>query len=209
MIAVTEKHVEAVKALLVRNIGVNVPGMYDTPLTMACRMGSEELVRILLKHDADVNISDPDKWWPLHSACRYYTVTIVEIVLQKSSDVNVKIPDGWTPLHSAARYGETDMVKSILERNPECHLRRLDTVTCCHSLWQPGCEENPNIHAKDFEGWTPLHTAARMSKPGVLSMILEKKPDINATDCDDWTALHLTLCTKLLDIAKPRTEQGS
>ncbi|KAJ5541151.1 hypothetical protein N7494_006227 [Penicillium frequentans] len=214
MVAITEERMEAVEALLVHNVAVDMPGVYDTPLTMACRMESEESVRILLKHDADVNLSDPDKWWPLHSACRYSTVTIVGIVLQSGPDINVKAPDGWTPLHFAARYGEQEMVKSILERNPDVDSVTSDGLTPLHVAIRYGnrdvvhliLEKNTNIHAKDSEGWTPLHTAARNSKPGVLSMILEKKPDINATDYDDWTALHLAvryrnieIVTKILD----------
>ena len=127
-----QRQLAMVSLLLIRGADVNLAtsfGGQRTPLHIAVRRGSIDVVELLLAHGADVNArlrssyfptgaSDLGNWefscaWqgqmslylkgrtPLHLAlCRLHT-TIAELLLAHGADVNAQDSLGYTPLHIA------------------------------------------------------------------------------------------------------------
>jgi len=71
-------------------------------------------------------------------------------------------------IHTAAMFGNLEEVESILAQKPEF------------------------VHAKDEDGYTPLHLAiSELGNKEVVKLLIEKGADINARDRDGYTPLHL------------------
>jgi ankyrin repeat protein/phage shock protein PspC (stress-responsive transcriptional regulator) len=67
------------------------------------------------------------------------------------------------------------------------------------------------IHAKDDDGWTPLHHAAK-NNPNVevLKYLVSQGADVNTKNNMDWTPLHhATLCNTNIEVLKYLVSQGA
>ncbi len=46
------------------------------------------------------------------------------------------------------------------------------------------------VHARDADGYTPLHRAAYNNRVAMVQWLLERGADVGARTLDGWTALH-------------------
>ena len=138
------EHNEIVEFLLKCGADVNAENYDDqTPLHIAAKSGRMGIVRILIKHGADVNAGeDIDGWTPIHSAVLSGFCFITEIIIcylvKHGANINTKNTIE-PPLHFAVRLNRRDT--SIVE----CLLK-------CGADINAKCTENGN---------TPLHEATR------------------------------------------------
>jgi ankyrin repeat protein len=94
-----------------------------TPLMQATTNCDEEMVKLLLQHKADVNISRPNGMTALLQAFMQYApckkenrIKIINMLLdQPNININVKTDSGITPLMYAAADGYTAIVQRLLE----------------------------------------------------------------------------------------------
>ena len=144
----------------------------QTALHAAASKGHQEVVAVLLEHpgfDHNVVTLDTD-WSSLHLAVSGGHYKVVALLLQQPG-IEVNLPHyiaGWTPLHIAAIFGACpDMVEILLK--------------------QPGI----NINARDREGWTALHRAARYDHEEILRLLLDQPGiDEKATTNRGLSVLH-------------------
>jgi cytohesin len=138
------------------------------PLHLAAEFGQANMVGLLLRYKADINLGNGQGNAPLHLAVTNRHPKVIAVLLAAKADVNRKNRAGWAPLHEAAQMGDLDLVKFLLHRKAD-----------------------PN--ARDQEGWSPLHAAAigredwpqarprrRKDYTGVAALLLAYKADINA-----------------------------
>ncbi len=160
--AVFNKNYKTVIALLKTKVNINkVPkGQTGTPLTNACRNGSLEIVRALIKAGADVNLIDKRAERPLKTASNGYqekNISIIVKILLKNGakpDLFKKGEDG--PLHYAAMFGHFDAVKSLVKYGA-------------------------NVNLLGAYKRTPLiYAAADASSPEMVKFLLDSKAKINA-----------------------------
>ncbi|KAF7889949.1 uncharacterized protein EAF02_002364 [Botrytis sinoallii] len=161
-----------------------------TVLHLACHSrNSVELLKILVKHGADLNWTDSTNGNTLlHETAahimgtvhgnRYNSLskdgkqTFVSVVrrLCPKFDVNAKDINGYTPLHYACATSEYSVFALITA--------------------------GADLNSQSFNRRTPLHCAARGRQCGVLSMLLNHAQrigftiDINSQDSDGMTPLH-------------------
>ncbi|EDO47344.1 predicted protein, partial [Nematostella vectensis] len=138
-----------------------------TPIMLAAENGCFESVRVLLDHNANVDIRDSENKTVLH-----YAIGVAEILkeilkvkagteISRLTSNNYRL--GNTPLHYAARHGY---------------------ISTIHEMF--------TIYLRDVQGQTPLHYAARQGSKKALELILENKPDcLNVTDKNQNTAIHM------------------
>ena len=87
-----------------------------TPLHLASRQGSVEVVRTLLSNDADVEALTSTGVGPLHLASESGSVEAVEALIDHGADPDVRdLRSGRTPLVFATASGRVEVMKTLLE----------------------------------------------------------------------------------------------
>lgn len=112
----------------------NVNGVFagHTSLQAASQNGHLDVIKVLLKFNADVEMEDKDGDRAVHHAAFGDEPAVIQLLAQASADLNARNKRRQTALHIAVNKGHNNVVKTLLE------LR-------CHPSLQ------------DSEGDTPLH----------------------------------------------------
>lgn len=89
-----------------------------TALHMAARYNkSLDIVKELIKNNANVNEKINDNWTPLHIASKHGHVDIVKLLIKNKANVNEPDENGWTPLHIAIKWNQLKVVEVLLEKH--------------------------------------------------------------------------------------------
>ncbi|KAJ8667172.1 hypothetical protein QAD02_008834 [Eretmocerus hayati] len=157
----------------------------------------KKLVKLLLKHGANVNISDNDGLTILHDLSDHDLVFSEEDKIDITSDilkcgvnVNAKTKVGKPPLFLTIRNGFFKLTKMLLEHGADVN-SRYDT----------------------YKRFNPLHTLAYYSEYGeasvdIFNALLKKGAEVNAMEEDGATALHIVIdCHGLCDNIPGETDQ--
>ena len=172
--------------------GANVNEIYEhsgsTPLHIACNSDhpNVEIIKLLLKKQAKINVQDKDGNTPLHIACNRKDANkdIIYYLLNLSfytPNVNIQNKEngagygdgGATPLHIACLYSNTDIIELILDKAADVNLT----------------EEGGN---------TPLHIACSRktfteSTDEIVKLLVKNGADVNAKNNDNQTPLYRVL----------------
>eukprot|EP00733_Pompholyxophrys_punicea_P000342 Pompholyxophrys_punicea_v1_NODE_89_length_3617_cov_47.365806.p1 type:complete len:429 gc:universal NODE_89_length_3617_cov_47.365806:1173-2459(+) len=130
-LAAVQGHCAIAEALI--NAGADVNGRNQwqrTPL-IAAAPGSEEMVTLLLAHNAEVNAKDDLQLTALHRACDNTTndTKIVSLLVDAGAQVNVLDNEQQTPLHWAAKSANPESVTLLLSLGADATLRDKDGLT--------------------------------------------------------------------------------
>ncbi|VDI68417.1 Hypothetical predicted protein [Mytilus galloprovincialis] len=85
----------------------------SSPLHIACFMGRIDVVRCLLHHNADINMTKEDGTTPLFYASEVGHEDIVRLLLEKVADTQISRLDGASPLNIATDNGHTSIVMML------------------------------------------------------------------------------------------------
>jgi ankyrin repeat protein len=166
------------EALVIKSIEQNanvncrkgIVGM--TPLMRAIHNKYDAIVKILLKHNANINAQDKYNKTALHLAvsydcASYNTVAIIQLLLEEGAKVDIADQFGATPLYEAAHDGSLEIVKMLLAYGA-----------------------NANIQASEYENQTAL-----MSKHfEVVEALLTSISNADAPAMrDSYFALHRSM----------------
>ncbi|CAM9425723.1 unnamed protein product [Lampetra fluviatilis] len=172
-----------------------------SPLLMAAEKGHVEVVRILLKNNARVDVFDELGKAALHLAAENGHEGIADILLWHKAFVNAKTKLGLTPLHLGAERGYNRLVRllcethhatidalSLIKRTP-LHLAALNgQLNVCNSLLRM----NADINATDIHGQTPLHLAAENDHSEVVKLFLKQRPElVTSANASGSTCAHI------------------
>ena len=138
----------------------------------ACKYGNLEIVELLLKNDADLNITDSDGKSTLYwAACNDddgEAADIVKKLIEESVDINKPANDGRTALVGAVINGNFRAIEVLLAAGAYPNILMSDGRTSLHITVQQGeiksikalldAGADPNIQENDG-GNTPLHVA--------------------------------------------------
>lgn len=131
---------------------------FDEPLIVKLSGASEEVIRSLLEHGADVNVRGMRGLAPLHYYVKAHSpssgleegnLEMVKLLLKHGADVGIKDEKGLTPLHMSAK---SEIADTLIN-------------------------SGANINAIDNEGNTPLSTAASNRKYDVVRTLLSRGAD--------------------------------
>lgn len=135
-----------------------------TPLSEACARGHVACVTLLLQHGASPKGSSLSAS-PIHEAAAKGHPECIESLVHHGADVDQHTDQSGSPLYIA------------------CTNQHLSTV---RKLLQLGASVN-----RSKDGDSPLHTAARLSNPELVSVLLEHGADCNCRDTQGKQPLDL------------------
>lgn len=130
---------------------------------------SVELLRLAVKHGANISSRSRDGPAPIHVATRYGHLETMLMLLEKGVDVNMPMRSGSTPLHMAAEQGDIQMTRMLIEKGA-------------------------NVNGGVLTGETPLGMAAREGHCEIAKMLLDEGADVTYRNPNGWTPLHLAAC---------------
>ncbi|CAB4060140.1 MIB [Lepeophtheirus salmonis] len=152
---------------LVSRDGCNVNGVFagHTALQAASQNGHIEVIKALLRRNADLEIEDKDGDRAVHHAAFGDEPNVMELLAASGADLNARNKRRQTALHIGVNKGHFGVVKSILK-----------------------LKGHPSL--QDSEGDTPLHDAISKKKDEMLSLLLEHHADIMLTNNNGFNCLH-------------------
>ncbi|XP_043276401.1 E3 ubiquitin-protein ligase MIB1 isoform X2 [Venturia canescens] len=136
-----------------------------TALQAASHKGHLEVIKILLRFKADVEIEDEDGDRAVHHAAFGDEPGVMALVAGAGADLNARNKRRQTALHIAVNKGHAGVVRTLLELG-------------CHPSLQ------------DAEGDTPLHDAISKKRDDMLALLLDHGADITRTNNTGFNALH-------------------
>ena len=129
------QHVDAMQLLLERGASIDMRCNAGLPIHYASRAGRADVIRLFLRHNADVNATNNRNYTQLHWASRMGDPVVVQILLANRADINAVSDDG-TPLYLASRDARLEVVRLLLERGADLNIRG----PRAHSLFQVATE---------------------------------------------------------------------
>ncbi|KAG8247521.1 E3 ubiquitin-protein ligase mib1 [Homalodisca vitripennis] len=150
-----------------KRMDADVNGVFGghTALQAASQNGHLEVIKILLRHQADVEVEDKDGDRAVHHAAFGDEPGVMELLAHAGADLNARNKRRQTALHIAVNKGHVGVVKTLLELG-------------CHPSLQ------------DSEGDTPLHDAISKKRDDMLTLLLDHNADIMLTNNNGFNALH-------------------
>lgn len=115
--------IQGFQGLIAENANIN--GL--TPLHRASLFGNLEIIKELIKYQANINEKDACGWTPLHHATYNGHLEIVEELIKHQvltdssglklslANINEQTNFGSTPIHFASAYGHLEIVKKLID----------------------------------------------------------------------------------------------
>lgn len=134
----------------------------QTAVHLAALHSNEDILKLLLNANVNVNCMDSTGNTPLHYACRTKSASFVRTLIAAKANIQVRnINTGYVPLHDAARHGNIEAVKELI---------------AAHAPHMPRTES----------GEFPLDLAKEMNRTEVVEFLSNYKPPPPSTFKYQW-----------------------
>lgn len=148
-------------------------------LHWAAANGHPALLRLVLRHGADVDCRDAIGSTPVHSAVLRRQLGTLSILLEAGADAERWDLQGWTPLHLAAITGNSDVVARLLAHGVDI-----------------------NARSRAMYRKTALHYAALLGQCDVFRLLVERGADLSVQDTTGMTAGVKAIYAGQMDIVQ-------
>ena len=188
------------------------------PLNLAEYQSLPEVVKILVRHNANINLQDVGGNTPLHllSKSRLNEADVIDLtllLLDHGAEVNRQDKGNQSPLHLAVLRGWTKLSAILLEHGADVTAEDYNRRTVLHSLlseslFDEGAIINlsllllkygARVNRQDKDNKTPLHLAVVHGWTKLSAILLEHGADVTAEDNNRRTVLHALLSGSWLD----------
>lgn len=109
-------NINTVRGFLNQGMNVNnkVGAGISTPIGLAAQFGHTDIVRLLIRAGANVNIRDINGWTPLMWAATKGYLEIVRLLIQAGANVNNR-SNGWSVLQRAIATNHRAVVRTLIQ----------------------------------------------------------------------------------------------
>ncbi|XP_014209663.1 uncharacterized protein LOC106640224 [Copidosoma floridanum] len=196
--AVKNSDPEIVEMLI--NSGADVNAENGQPILYAVLSGFADIVEVLVRNKALVNLKYMDQNSLLHlSVARNYR-KVTEALLASGVDVNATNRSNVTPLSVAISMGSVNIVAILLAHGADIYATIKEGLTPLHIA---SCEGNVDVleillrhgvdaNIKDDESRTPLEMAIAYGSSKVAKILFHHtKVNINSQGVNDFSLLHI------------------
>lgn len=127
--AIAQNNMDLLQILIENGANVNYTGgdsWAKTPLMTASRLGLDNVVRILLTRNVDINAVDINGNTALHTAALNSQLSVVKLLLEKNPNLDIQNKVGNTALHLAVISGNIDIVGELVLKGANTRIRNND-----------------------------------------------------------------------------------
>jgi ankyrin repeat protein len=167
-----------------------------------------EIVRLLVDHNADLNVKLEDGTTALMWAAIHGYTELVKLLLDKGADPTAKLKDGSTALQWAALNDREDVVKLLDTHSAVNNLADAAKAGLSKDILRL-VGRGANVNAKDNQGKTPLMEATRAGHADTAKLLLSKGAKPNAQDKYGLTALMEAVSGHGADMVKLLLDNGA
>ncbi|XP_057322749.1 uncharacterized protein LOC130666094 [Microplitis mediator] len=217
--AVETNREEIVELLLQRGANVNARGPVDNfaAINYTAEKGYSNMLKLLIKYNAEVNISTSDGRTPLHIAAFNGHVDIIDILIKNRISIDFQSKDGSTPLCFASAQGHDHVLKFLLKNGASTEIRNFQNLTSLHIAALQGhkkCVEvlldwKADIRARTVGGKTALHLSSQSGHLDTTELLITRGANINEKDSLGLTALHDASCSGEVKIVEILIKAGA
>ncbi|XP_013212655.3 ankyrin repeat and SOCS box protein 3 isoform X1 [Ictidomys tridecemlineatus] len=183
-LAASQGHWKIAQILLEAGADPNAATLEETtPLFLAVENGQIDVLRLLLRHGANVNGSHSMCGWnSLHQASFQENAEIIKLLLKKGANKECQDDFGITPLFVAAQYGKLESLNILISSGANVNCQALDKANPLFIAAQEGhtkCVElllssgaNPDLYCNEDNWQLPIHAAAQMGHAKILDLLI-------------------------------------
>ncbi|XP_023698133.1 poly [ADP-ribose] polymerase tankyrase-2 isoform X2 [Paramormyrops kingsleyae] len=163
-----------------------------TPLHLASEKSHNDVIEVLVKHEAKVNALDSMGQTALHRAARCGHLQTCRLLLSSGCDPLIMSLQGFSPsqmgnqsvqevLQEGVFIGNSDVDRQLLEASKSGDVEIVKKLCTLQ-----------NVNCRDVEGRqsTPLHFAAGYNRVAVVDYLLQHGADVHAKDKGGLVPLH-------------------
>ncbi|KAK7086874.1 hypothetical protein SK128_025372 [Halocaridina rubra] len=184
-----------------------------TALHQCCIDDSEEMMKLLVLHGADVNAQDSEKWTPLHAAATCGHLHLAKFLIAKGANLLAVNADGNMPYDICEDDATLDYIEGEMARRGVTQKlideTRSATETCMLDDLKRVKTEGHSLMFRDYQGATPLHIAAANGYVRVVEYLLSQNVPTEVRDHDDWSPLHAAACWGHPDVLELLVQNGA
>lgn len=192
---------------------------YRNCLYVAAEHGRESMVKLLLHHGTDPNVSSGRLGYAICAAVAASHEGIVRLLLEHGADVNPLSKSYSSPLKLAFRGGNVQMFKLLLDQGADATLVNAWDQAPLQLAAEEGWDElmgllvdaNPTVDldATDGRGWTPLYGACYNDHPKVVELLLSRGATVDLNNKQDWYPTQTTANSGYTGIMKILLDYGA
>ncbi|XP_076449866.1 protein phosphatase 1 regulatory subunit 16A-like [Babylonia areolata] len=165
-----------------------------TALHQCCIDDSEELMKLLLDHNANVNACDSEMWTPLHAAATCGHMNLCKHLIDRGAELLAVNADGNMPYdicedEITLDYIETEMSKRGITQE-QIDVTRLATEHQMLADLKEFVSQGGDLEIVDQTGATLLHIASANGYIEVVDFLLNNHVCVDTRDKDSWQAVH-------------------
>jgi ankyrin repeat protein len=235
---IEKKDFAAAAALIKSGADVNRPASDGTtPLHWAAYYGNADLVRQLLRAEANPSTRNDYGSSPMGEAATVANVEILELLLDAGVDVESANPEGQTALMAVARTGNLEAARLLIAQGADVNAAETwggqTALMWAAARQQPAMVElliangaevdkraidrnwerrvtaEPRVKEMFTGGFTALLYAVREECLQCVKSLLDAGADINKPDPDNVSPLIMALVNMRFDIARYLVERGA
>uniref|UniRef100_A0A8C8M770 E3 ubiquitin-protein ligase MIB1 n=1 Tax=Oncorhynchus tshawytscha TaxID=74940 RepID=A0A8C8M770_ONCTS len=202
------------------DVDVNGQCAGHTAMQAASQNGHVDVLKLLLKHNVDLEAEDKDGDRAVHHASFGDEGSVIEVLQRGGADLNARNKRRQTPLHIAVNKGHLQVVKTLLDFGCHPSLQDSEGDTPLHDaiskkrddMLSVLLEAGADVTITNNNGFNALHHAALRGNPSAMRVLLAKLPRpwiVDEKKDDGYTALHLAALNNHVEVAELLVHQGS